>query len=1709
MAASLVLSGAAVARGQSAYFRAVTNLNPAGYWPMHEVEAPAPGNIETNYGTLGALGNGYYNDWTALPSATAAIVRQVPGPVVNPADTGAYFTNTAERVATAGCLLVPNISSALTLTPPFTIEGWAEASHYNSTLSSMVSQGGGAGLNNSSSYSGWSLNWNTLSFGSSGTIFNMYAYGGPGSGTITGCEGASSTLAQSNVWYYFAYVFTTPSNATYCVANTAVNGPSGTLTPPLPPTSWSPVFLANGRNGNTGPGSFSFDGALAEVAIYTNALAAGDFSAHYNAATSANPPTNYFQLITSYNPLIYLRMNAPAYTVPNLSTWPALTNYGSVAANGVYTPGTVPGILTGISANGYPVNVSNQVPLLSAMGTFADAGNNSSYNPTGASATFSVSALFRGNPADPRVQSIVGHGTNSWMLGLTTSGTVVFNSGTNSAAAATGTAAGDLVGTATSNDGFWHYVVAVHNQTTNFLYVDGALVATNVSTASIPGNTQHVMIGADPSYTNVNDNLGRQLLGQVCEVAFFTNALAASDVQTLYTDLGVIPVITRQPISTNVNAGTAFTNTVAVNGSPTLAYRWYFNTSSNYSGASTVTNTADGRVTGATSASLVITNVHGSDAGYYFVAVTNNYGAVTSTVVSLTVFTSPVLGNQLPVPYTNLYTLYAGSSPTFSIASVSGAAPIYCQWYTNGAKVASATNLTCQLHNLPVGGITTYCVVTNFVGATTSFVWTATVVAAPTAPYPQAVLGLTPIGYWRLNEMDDGNGNQGAIAHDYVEGNDGIYTNTDLDEQGYSQGLATQYNYSPATDPTETSALFGNFNTPNSAANSIAGVDFSAPTNTSVVFTVEAWAEGTGQASGNTGIASKDYFNNEEFTLDTGAPNKCYRFEVRSANGTAYNANSTLAASDSLWHHLVGVCDESNGVLNLYIDGLLAVSTNIPTGSGLIASDATVPMVIGARPTSATSGDDNQFYGYVNDVAIFGYALSPSQVDAQYNAAGVPPYFTQQPPANTNASGNTTLTIPAADSGTAPVTNQWWDATAGAPLAGQTNATLVISNVPGSLDTHQLFLIAANAYGTNDSSEVTLSIYTAPQIITDLPAQIVVPAGKPCTYVVSVIGSPPLSFQWYSNNVPVAGQTRSNYSFAAVSASYDVVITNHYGAATSTVSVLTAMLPPRIPYATNILITYGAVGYWPLQETNPPAPANMETNYGTLGALGNAYYAATNASVVTFGQTGALPNDTDTAVAVSGPASTDGITSYAFVPRVSPALTLQPPFTWEVWVNPSGTAFGDILAYGAGSGLNGGNWAGLRLSWGGNFQIYACDGTSATSFTASFSTPDYPAGQWHYCAVTYDGTTASVYVDGSSSPVASAAITMAIDTWTPLCIGNGRWQSTGPTRNFSGLIDEVAVYTNLLLASDLTTHYNDGLSGGSGAYKADVLAKHPLLYYRMDCPGFTNPSPSLYPIAMNFGSSLVNGAYRPGIVPGGVSGPPDFGFGTNEFAAPINGNISCVDAGYDPLFNPTGTKPFSAAMWFKTYPSDGRVQAVMSHGTNWAMILDGTTGHLVWDLNSAGNVTSTGILNDGDWHFAVGVYDGAYNYLYTDGALNISAAATGQLASDTNANLFLGGNADFTVVGGNQQYFAGALAQAAFFTNALTAAQVSQLYSDAGGGPPTISLERSGNNLIITYTGTLLSSTNVTGPYSTVTGASSPSYTTSPTNAQMFYRARQ
>ena len=122
------------ARAQSAYFRAVTNLNPVGYWPMHEIEAPAPGDIETNYGTLGLLGTGYYPDWVGNPTPVM-INRGAPGALAGDSDPAVYFAYPiSNNGTTTNSLYVPHTSPLSTLNPPFSVEPRSLANSPSLTL---------------------------------------------------------------------------------------------------------------------------------------------------------------------------------------------------------------------------------------------------------------------------------------------------------------------------------------------------------------------------------------------------------------------------------------------------------------------------------------------------------------------------------------------------------------------------------------------------------------------------------------------------------------------------------------------------------------------------------------------------------------------------------------------------------------------------------------------------------------------------------------------------------------------------------------------------------------------------------------------------------------------------------------------------------------------------------------------------------------------------------------------------------------------------------------------------------------------------------------------------------------------------------------------------------------------------------------------------------------------------------------------------------------------------------------------------------------------------------------------------------------------------------------------------------------------------------------------------------------------------------------
>lgn len=634
-----------------------------------------------------------------------------------------------------------------------------------------------------------------------------------------------------------------------------------------------------------------------------------------------------------------------------------------------------------------------------------------------------------------------------------------------------------------------HATVPLANQNSFFPPGPGTstvqmLLNTESNLWSIAGYVNGVQAGTNYTFT-ANPTIQAIGLTQ-------TTLSAPNDVQwdnlTLATALQ--PFIVRQPAASQiVSGGSACTNVVTVvadTNSGTLFYQWYAN------GAPLVNG---GSISGATTNVLIINPTFTANQfTNYYVVVTNNYGSATSSLASLTVLTNPVINS--PIASTNLITFfggtsiagtnYVGSSPVFSVSAV-GAQPLVYQWVTNGVAVGGATNASLTFTNLQVGGPTNFvCVVSNSFGEASN-VWPATYVQTPLAPYPQAVLAAVPLDFWRLNEPDNGlnDGNDGVICNDYQSGNDGIYTNVVLGQTGYN-----------SSETAETSAFFGQNGSFYCYAGQIQNVDFATTNGANAEFTVEAWAE---CASGNGApvMAQGVYGASDSFNLgmDTNA-NPNFQFYVRSASGTVYKADSAIPAADFTWHHLVGVCDEANSNVTLYVDGQVAAAVSIPAKSGLF--EAAAPISIGAG-NDGSRGFNLQFFGFIDDVAAYNYALSIGQVIGQFAAPGIGnpvpvSLVSSLASANTAYLANQTLTLAATAAGSAPFGYYWTNLTAGGVLGsgetnvpGSLNATLAIPNASAALNGDQLELVVTNASSStnwivtlfNPAPPVTLS-YTSP-----------------------------------------------------------------------------------------------------------------------------------------------------------------------------------------------------------------------------------------------------------------------------------------------------------------------------------------------------------------------------------------------------------------------------------------------------------------------------------------------------------------------------------------------------------------------------------------------------------------------------------------------------
>jgi hypothetical protein len=554
-------------------------------------------------------------------------------------------------------------------------------------------------------------------------------------------------------------------------------------------------------------------------------------------------------------------------------------------------------------------------------------------------------------------------------------------------------------------------------------------------------------------------NLAAQGLNQpVTSITFSKPALGGSQDTGIFALSGALMppqvVITRQPQNvTTSNPAAGVTLSVVAMGTPALAYQWY---SGSPPGGSPLANQ--------TNSTLNFTPATTNQAGNYYVVVSNAYNSVTSTPATLTVYTSPIITQQ-PSP-TNLF-LFTGQPAKFSVGA-NGAVPLNYFWYNNGALLASGTSSSYNIASVQTNNSGNYsAILSNAYGMATSSVVSLTVLPAPTYPFAQAVLVDHPVAYWRLDETS------GSIAHDYVGGNNGAYTNVQLGQTG--DNLLD----------THKAARFGSLSANNSYVANIP-IDFATAGN--ATFSVEAWVNGAAQGGDNGIITKGTGAGGEQFNLDCGSdagpgPNHSFRFFVRDAGGGAHRATGTIAPN-SQWHHVVGVCDETHGMVILYVDGVSNASGTITAGSGLLSSANA--LTLGSRQSSATSVYDLQFVGLMEEMAIYNYVLSPIRILSHYTAASNrPPVFTTNPfsvqPANAGQPYSGTIATNATDpngdtinfnklSGPSWLTVASNGALSGTPLSADdgTNSFVVSASDPGNL---------------SNSATMTLTVNAAPAII--------------------------------------------------------------------------------------------------------------------------------------------------------------------------------------------------------------------------------------------------------------------------------------------------------------------------------------------------------------------------------------------------------------------------------------------------------------------------------------------------------------------------------------------------------------------------------------------------------------------------------------------------
>jgi len=329
----------------------------------------------------------------------------------------------------------------------------------------------------------------------------------------------------------------------------------------------------------------------------------------------------------------------------------------------------------------------------------------------------------------------------------------------------------------------------------------------------------------------------------------------------------------------------------------------------------------------------------------------------------------------------------------------------------------------------------------------------------------------------------------------------------------------------------------------------------------------------------------------------------------------------------------------------------------------------------------------------------------------------------------------------------------------------------------------------AAIYNAGSSGKCAL----APQI-TSQPASQVVSAGTSVTFGVQATGDLPLSYQWQLNGSNMAGATASTLVLTNVQVAnegfYSAIVSNIAGTIVSSNASLALGFSCAPPPS-------GLVSWW---KGDGNAADSVGLNQGTPkngvsfvpGEVNQAFqFDGTNQYVEIPDSPSLDPTNSlciETWVYVSGYPNTDLAT---IITKFNPSIGQLNQYQLETHYANGRLNFRPLLLLSSGYAL--------------------VDGATTIQFNT-----------WYHVAMTYDGASLKLYVNGALDGSVSASGFIA-PTSEPLRIGG---PSSGPWW-FKGRVDEVSFYNRVLSASEVFGIYQAGSAGKCFSSEPPVIVVQP------------------------------------------------------------------------------------------------------------------------------------------------------------------------------------------------------------------------------------------------------------------------------------------